>query len=134
LGPALLACVGRDPHRFPTVADARALMGTAPVTKASGTSRVVHFRFGCWKFARRTLHLFADLSRHPCSWAQDFYDEQRACGHKHHATVRALAHKGVKIILAMKRSGAPYNDAVFAQSRRRYLLKTPLLRTVNQGV
>lgn len=64
LGPALLACIGRDPDRFPTVGDARALMGTAPVTKVSGASRIVHFRFGCWKFARRTMHLFADLSRH----------------------------------------------------------------------
>jgi len=32
----LLACLGRDPERFRSVADARALMGTAPVTKASG--------------------------------------------------------------------------------------------------
>jgi len=134
LGPALLACIGRDPDRFPTVGDARALMGTAPVTKASGTSRIVHFRFGCWKFARRTMHLFADLSRHQCVWAEEFYQKQRSSGHKHHAAVRALAHKGLKIILAMKRSGTPYNDAVFAQSRRRYLSKTPLLRTVTQGV
>ena len=130
LGPALLACVGRDPQRFPSVADARALMGTAPVTKASGTSRVVHFRFGCWKFARRTLHLFADLSRHQCSWAKEFYDKQRARGHRHHAAVRSLAHKWLKIILAMKRSGTPYNEAVFVQSQRRYLLKTPLLATL----
>jgi transposase len=134
LGPALLACVGRDPDRFPTVGDARALMGTAPVTKASGSSRFVHFRFGCWKFARRTLHLFADGSRHQCAWAQEFYDSQRASGHKHHAAVRALAHKWLKIILAMKRSGTHYNEAVFTEDRRRYLLKTPLLRNVTSGV
>ena len=40
----------------------------------------------------------------------------------------------LKIILAMKRSGAPYNEAVFADSRRRYLLKNPLLRNVTPGV
>lgn len=134
LGPALLACIGRDPDRFPTVGDARALMGTAPVTKASGLSRVVHFRFGCWKFARRTIHLFADLSRRQCAWAQEFYRKQRSSGHHHHAAVRALAHKWLKIILAMKRSATPYNEATFTQSRHRYLSKTPLLQTVKQGV
>ena len=134
LGPALLACIGRDSDRFSTVSEARALMGTAPVTKASGSSCFVHFRFGCWKFARRTLQLFADGSRHQCAWAQEFYASQRASGHKHHAAVRALAHKWLKIILAMKRSGTPYNEAVFTEARRRYLLKTPLLRNVTSGV
>jgi transposase len=37
LAPSLLACLGRDPNRF-DCAEARALMGTAPVTKASGKS------------------------------------------------------------------------------------------------
>jgi transposase len=46
LAPALLACLGRDPNRFADVSDARAFMGTAPVTKASGRSRVVVFRRG----------------------------------------------------------------------------------------
>lgn len=55
LAPALLACLGRDRQRFATTEDARAFMGTAPVTFASGSSRVVRFRRGCWKFARRTL-------------------------------------------------------------------------------
>jgi len=66
LAPSLLACLGRDQQRFASVADARAFMDTAPVTKASGTYRSVHFRRGCWKFARRTLQLFADKSRHQC--------------------------------------------------------------------
>lgn len=93
LAPALLACLGRDPERFRSVTEARALMGTAPVTKASGRSRVVVFRRSCWKFARRTLQLFANQSRLFCDWAQAFYQKQRASGHGHHAALRALAHK-----------------------------------------
>lgn len=120
LAPALLACVGRDPNRFADVAEARALMGTAPVTKASGRSRVVIFRRGCWKFARRTLQLFADQSRRYCLWAQKFYDQQRASGHSHHEALRALAHKWLKIILALRRTGTPYNEAVFVNSQRRH--------------
>lgn len=127
LAPALLACLGRDPQRFVTVAGARALMGTAPVTKASGTVRVVQFRRGCWKFARRTLQLFADQSRHQCPWAQAFYSKQRNSGHNHHAALRALAHKWLKIILAMRRDGTIYNERIFANSQRRYLLRIPVL-------
>jgi len=129
LSPALLACLGRDPGRFVFVGEARALMGTAPVTKASGRYRVVHFRWGCWKFARRTLQMFAEQSRYRCAWAQAYYDKQRARGHKHHAALRALAHCWLKILLAMRQSGSAYNEDIFVNSQRRYLLKTPILRT-----
>jgi transposase len=127
LAPALLACLGRDPHRFDDIGQARALMGTAPVTKASGKSHVVHFRQGCWKFARRTLQLFADKSRFQCAWAQRFYQKQRDSGHSHHQSLRALAHKWLKILLAMRRTGTLYNESIFVNSQRRYLLKIPLL-------
>ena len=134
LAPSLLACLGRDPQRFASAADARAFMGTAPVTKASGKYRSVHFRWGCWKFARRTLQLFADQSRHQCAWAQAFYEKQRNCGHNHHAALRALAHKWLKIILAMRRTGTPYNEEIFVASQRRYLSKMPMLTPKNPKV
>ena len=123
LRPALLACTGRDRGRFQAPADAQAFMGTAPVTRASGRSRSVKFRRGCWKFARRTLQLFADQSRKQCAWADRFYQKQRDSGHQHHQALRALAHKWVKIILAMQRTGSPYIEAVFIDSQQRYLLK-----------
>lgn len=129
LAPSILACLGRDPQRFGSVGEARALMGTAPVTKASGQYRVVHFRWGCWKFARRTLQLFADQSRHQCDWAQVFYEKQRHSGHKHHAALRALAHRWLKILLAMKQSGDRYDENIFMNSQQRYLLKSPMLKT-----
>ena len=125
LAPAVLACVGRDPERFSTTADAQALMGTAPVTKASGRSKTVHFRYGCWKFARRTLHLFADQSRRHSGWAEALYQKQRNSGHSHHQALRAVANKWVKIIPAMRRTGTRYDERKFVNSQRRYLLKTP---------
>jgi transposase len=128
LSACLLACIGRDPQRFAHVDDARALMGTAPVTKASGKSRVVIARRGCWKFARRSLHLFADHSRRTCAWAQAFYERQISRGTRHNAALRALAHKWLKIILAMKRTGARYEEARFTHSQRRYLLKADNLQ------
>jgi len=133
LAPALLACLGRDPQRFASTADARALMGTAPVTKASGTHRAVSFRRGCWKFARRTLQLFADKSRHQCDWAQAFYQKQRNSGHNHHAALRALAHKWLKILLAMRRTGTRYNEQISLDSQRRYAAQTSHAATPHGG-
>jgi transposase len=125
LAPSLLACFGRDPGRFASAGEARAFMGTAPVTKASGKARAVHFRWGCWKFARRTLQLFADQSRHRCAWAAVFYRKQRDSGHGHHAALRALAHRWVKILLAMQRTGSRYNDMIYVTAQRRHSLKCP---------
>ncbi len=126
LAPAILACIGRDKERFETPADAQAFMGTAPVTKASGTSRSVRFRRGCWKFGRRTFQLFAEQSRRQCAWADRFYQKQRGSGHKHHQALRASAHKWLKIILAMQRNNARYIEAVFVESQQRYLSKQAL--------
>jgi len=123
LAPALVACFGRDPERFESVESASALLGTAPVTRQSGRTRVVMFRRACWKFGRRTLQLFADMSRASCQWAQAFYLKQRESGHKHHQALRALAHKWVKIILAMRRSGRPYDEALFLNSRKSFAAK-----------
>ena len=130
LAPALLACIGRDKTRFATPADAQAFMGTAPVTKASGMMRSVRFRRGCWKFARRALQLFAKESRRQCAWAERFYQKQRDSGHRHHAALRALAHKWVKIILAMQRTDCPYIEAVFVDSQQSYLLKQQALEAL----
>jgi hypothetical protein len=120
LGPAVLACVGRDKTRFTDVGKARALFGTASVTKQSGRSKAVGFRRGCWKFARRTFQLLAEKSLLTCDWARTYYEQQRAKGHKYHQTLRELAHKWVKIILALQRTGQAYEEHVFVNSQRKH--------------
>ncbi|MCA9268028.1 MAG: transposase, partial [Planctomycetales bacterium] len=111
LAPALAAVFGRDVDRFEDSTRAQAYLGTAPVTRASGRQRSVVFRRACCKFARRTLQLFAQQTLTTCAWAEAFYRRQRQTGHRHHAALRALANKWVKIILAMQRTGTPYDDA-----------------------
>jgi len=131
LGPAVLACVGRDKTRFADAGKARALFGTAPVTKQSGKFKAVGFRWGCWKFARRTFQLLAEKSLLTCTWAQAFYQQQRAKGHKHHQALRELAHKWVKIILALQRTGQPYDEDTFVNSQRKHRLTTLSVTTVS---
>jgi transposase len=111
LAPAVVACFGRDRQRFETPGAAQAYMGTAPVTKASGSSRVVVFRRSCCKFARRTLYLLATQSLLAgCKWVRRVYDQQRARGKRHATALRVVAHKWVRIILAMQRDGTPYDE------------------------
>ena len=59
-------------------------------------------------------------SRRQSAWARRFYDKQIASGHKHHAAVRALAHKWVKIIERIKRTNSRYVEAVYVASQERY--------------
>jgi len=122
IAPSLLVCVGRDPQRFACTRQAQALMGTAPVTKASGRVRTVHMRQACWKFARRTLQCFADHSREKCAWAASVYEQKRQSGYGHHGALRVVANKWLKIILAMQRAGRRYEEHRFTHSRERFLL------------
>lgn len=126
LGPALLACVGRDPARFADVGKARALFGTAPVTKTSGHGRyrVVHFRWGCWKFGRRTLQLFAEKSLRTCGLGPGVLPRATREGPKTPSGIRALAHRWLKIILALQRTGRPYEESIFVNSQRKHQLKS----------
>lgn len=125
LAPAVLAVVGRDPERFNGPAQAAGLVGTAPVTFASGKSKQVRFRRSCWKFARRTFQLLAEQSRLAgCRWVTMLYDRLRASQRGHHEALRAIAHKWLKIILAMKRNGTPYDESYFINSQTRHLSHT----------
>jgi transposase len=124
LAPAIVACFGRDPERFADRAAAQAYMGTAPVTKASGKSHAVTFRRSCWKFARRTLYLFATQSLlKGCAWVRQVYDRQIAHGKRHATAIRVVAHKWVKIILAMQRTQTHYDENRF-MTRRATTLST----------
>ncbi len=118
MGHALLDYLGRDRERFTSITEAPALIGTVPVTKASGRLRVVVFRRSCRKFARRTLQLSASQTRRFGDWAQAFYQKQRTSGHSHLAALRAFAYKWLKIILAVRLTGTLYDANIFANRRR----------------
>ncbi|MGH7831138.1 MAG: hypothetical protein ACREP8_13290 [Candidatus Binatia bacterium] len=51
-----------------------------PVTKASGKSRVVQFRFSCNKIMRHAAYWLAFVSLNRSEWANHYYRDQRAKG------------------------------------------------------
>jgi transposase len=107
----LLAEVGPILDRATDVAQAAAEAGASPVTKSSGKSRGVHFRWAANKRARTALSLFADNSRHASPWAAQLYAAARARGKDHPHAVRILMRAWLRVLWACWHSNIPYDPA-----------------------
>ena len=80
---ALIAEIGPLLQRCENPEQVAAMCGAAPVTKASGKSRNVGFRYTANKPARVAITSFADNSRHSSAWANDSYRRARTRGARH---------------------------------------------------
>jgi transposase len=114
MAPRLAAALGTDRTRW-TASTLQSFSGIAPLTVTSGSKRWVHSRWRCPKFLRQTFHEFAACSIPHSAWAAAFYRLQRARGKGHHAAVRALAFRWIRIIVRCWQDGAPYDEARYTQ-------------------
>jgi transposase len=114
LAPRLAVALGTDRARW-TAETLQTFSGIAPVTVGSGSSKWIHARWKCPKFIRQTFHEFASHSIPHCAWASVFYQQQRARGKGHHAAIRALAFRWIRIIVRCWKDRLPYNDGLYTQ-------------------
>jgi transposase len=119
LRPRLIVAFGTRRDRFTCASDVENYSGIAPVTSQSGRSKSVHFRRACPKFLRQTFHEHAAHSIPKCPWAKAYYQHKRDSGLDHHAAVRALAFKWIRVLYACWRDGKPYDDAIYTQALER---------------
>jgi transposase len=119
LAPRLLAAFGNDRTRFEKPVQMQQYSGIAPVTEASGKSRWVHRRWAAPKFIRQSFHEFAAHSIRSSTWARAYYDQLRERGQGHHAAVRALAFKWIRILWRCWQDRMPYNEARYIAALRR---------------
>jgi len=120
LVPRLIVAFGTQRERYQSAYEMQCYSGIAPVTEASGKSQWVHIRLACPKFLRQTFHEFAASSIQQSEWARAFYEHQRNEKQKsHHAAVRSLAFKWVRIIYRCWKDGKPYDEEIYLQSLRR---------------
>jgi transposase len=119
LAPRLLVAFGSDRERFPQAQQLLQLSGLAPVTQQSGRTRYVHWRWCCPRFLRQSFHEFALHSLARSVWARAYYQTQRARGKGHHAAVRALAFKWVRILFRCWKNRTPYEEALYLRSLQR---------------
>ena len=113
LAPRLLVAMGTDRERFHTSDEVATFVGIAPVTERSGQRTWVHWRLACSKFLRQSFHEFANMSRHQSTWANAYYETQRARGKSHHAALRALAFKWIRIIYHCWKQREVYDEAKY---------------------
>lgn len=113
LAPRLLAAMGADRDRWQSAAQIQQLSGTAPVTEQSGKQKWVHRRWACPKFLLQTFHEFAKQTITKSDWAKAYYDQQRERGAGHHAAVRALAYKWIRIVFRCWKDRVAYDEALF---------------------
>src|SRR5512138_1215908 len=117
MAPRLLAAFGSHRDRFSSANQVQSFTGIAPVMQASGRQCWIHFRWACPKFLRQTFHEYSALSIQQCSWARQFYDRQRAKGKGHHAAVRALAFKWIRILFRCWKTRQAYDETLYLAAR-----------------
>jgi transposase len=114
--PRLIVAFGTRRERFQSAAELAAYSGIAPVTKQSGKSKSVQFRRACPAFLRQTFHEFAAHSIVKSSWARQFYDQQRQRGKRHHAAVRSLAFRWIRVLFRCWKDRQPYDEARYLEA------------------
>lgn len=124
LAPRLLAAFGSNRDRLEFAADMQQLSGIAPVTEKSGNGIWIHWRLACSKFLRQTFHEFAAQSIFQSDWARAYFAQQRLRGKSHHAALRALAYKWIRIMFRCWKTRTPYDEALYCNSLK--LRRSPL--------
>jgi hypothetical protein len=87
------------------------MCGAAPVTRASGKTRTVGFRYAANKPARVAITGFADNSRHSSAWAAERYRQARTRGARHPHAVRVVARGWIRVIWACWHTGTAYTPS-----------------------
>jgi hypothetical protein len=79
----------------------------------------IRWRYFCPRFFRQTFHEYAAQSIQDSFWARAYYSSQRAKGKDHHAAVRALAFKWMRVIWKCWQTRTPYNEVIYLESLRK---------------
>ena len=110
LVPTIWAELGDTLGRWRSWQHLQGHSGVVPVTRSSGKSQSISFRFACNLHLRRALQQFAFCSLKSSDWARAYYDRQRARGHRHQPALRALAAKWVQSISVLWTRHVPYDE------------------------
>jgi hypothetical protein len=101
---------GDAPDRYADAKSCRNYAGTSPITRASGTRRVVLARHARNKRLADAIYLWAFSALSASPGARAFYDTRRAAGDTHHQALRALGNRLVGILHGCLASHTPYSE------------------------
>jgi hypothetical protein len=106
----VLAEFGDDPDRYLDARSRKNYSGMSPITKASGTKRVVLARYARNRRLGDALFLQAYAALRASPGARAYYDQQRARGATHYQALRALANRLVGILHGCLKTRTRYDE------------------------
>jgi transposase len=112
LGARVLGEFGDEPNRYCTAKSRKNYAGTSPITRASGTKRVVLARFARNHRLADAIYLWAFAAANASPGARALYDDRRAAGDTHHAALRALGNRLVGILHGCLESHTVYDESI----------------------
>jgi len=112
LGARVLGEFGDEPNRYRTAKSRKNYAGTSPITRASGTKRVVLARYARNHRLADAIYLWAFAALSASPGARALYDTRRAAGDTHHAALRALGNRLVGILHGCLESHTAYNETI----------------------
>jgi transposase len=105
----LLAEVGPILDRVTSAEQAATECGAAPVTKASGKTTGVYFRWAANTRARKAITAFAHNARMQSPWAGRLYANARDRGKRNPHATRIVARAWIRVIWACWHHAVPYD-------------------------
>jgi transposase len=129
LAPRLLVAFGEHRERYASAAQLQQYAGVAPVLERSGNKCWVHWRIACPTFLRQTFVEWAGSTIPRSFWASAYYQRQRNKGCSHHAALRALAYKWIRIVYRCWQTRTPYDESVYLLALKRR--GSPLIASVS---
>lgn len=118
LAPRLLVAFGEQLDRYPSAAALQKHSGIAPVLERSGKKTWVHWRWAAPTFLRQSFVEWAGQTVSQSEWAGAYYHQQRRAGKDHHAILRALAFKWIRILWRCWHDGTPYDEQRYLNNLR----------------
>lgn len=124
LAPRLLVAFGDRLERFPSAGSLQKYVGVAPVREKSGQKLWTHWRWAAPNFLRQSFVEWAGQTVVYCEWAGAYYQKQSQAGKGHHAILRALAFKWIRILWRCWHDNKPYDEAHYLAALQRH--RSPL--------
>ena len=112
LGARVLGEFGDEPNRYDSAKSRKNYGGTSPITRASGTKRVVLARYARNQRLADAIYLWAFAALSSSPGARAFYDARRAAGNTHHAALRALGNRLVGILHGCLAHHSAYDESI----------------------
>lgn len=109
IAATLLAEIGEDRDRFPQPGHLLAEAGLAPVTRSSGRSTRVRFRYAANSHLRDAFMFWAYTSIRINPWSRLAYDDAKHRGQHHYRALRGIAARWARVLWRCWHDHQPYN-------------------------